>query len=148
MPQARLRRADAPPLNENLRNRVDSAPPMVAAPASPTVMLLFALPASLRLCAPLGRWIPCIHQARVDVGQSAVEVRAFNGSEVEARRIAFDQVHRFLIAIAGGRSKLPIASFAAQLRTARAPDRYEHYEIVTGAAISITRALMSPDLVA
>lgn len=124
----------------------------------------FALPPSLRLMVGLGRWIgPCIHQARVDVisepdppgasglaagGASArqtyVEICAFNGSEIEARRIVFEQTKRFLIAIAGGARKLPAANFSGRLVKASQPDRYEHYEIVTGAALSITRAIMAP----
>lgn len=109
----------------------------------------FALPPSLRLTVGVGRWTgPCIHQARVDVGEDgAVFIQAFNGSEIEARRIVFEQAKRFLIAIAGGARKLPAANFSGRLVKASQPDRYEHYEIVTGAALSITRALMAPTVV-
>ncbi len=109
----------------------------------------FRLPPALALCAPPGRWIgPCIHQARVDVVENAtVEIRAFNGSEVAARRIVFEQTKRFLIAIAGGARRLPAASFSGRLTKASRPDRYEHYEIVTGAALSITQAIMAPAMV-
>ncbi len=70
--------------------------------------LRFQLPPTLMLCVGAGRWQPCIHQARVDVGAAGdVEICAFNGLEGEARRIVFDQAKRFLIAIAGGASRLP-----------------------------------------
>lgn len=110
----------------------------------------FALPPSLRLTIGPGRWIgPCIHQARVDVGEDAiVEIRAFNGSEIAARRIVFEQTKRFLIAIAGGARRLPKETFSGRLTKASRPDRYEHYEIVTGAALSITQAIMAPAVIA
>ncbi|MGD0333910.1 MAG: hypothetical protein ABSA90_11735 [Xanthobacteraceae bacterium] len=110
----------------------------------------FRLPPALALCVPPGRWIgPCIHQARVDVGEDAtVEIRAFNGSELEARRIVFEQTRRFLIAIAGGARRLPRDNFSGRLVKASRPDRYEHYEIVTGAALSITQAIMAPAVLA
>lgn len=110
----------------------------------------FALPPSLRLAVGPGRWIgPCIHQARVDVLEDAiVEIRAFNGSEIEARRVVFEQTKRFLIAVAGGRRGLPVANFSGRLTKASRPDRYEHYEIVTGAAVSITQAIMAPAVIA
>jgi hypothetical protein len=109
----------------------------------------FRLPPALQLTVGPGRWINCIHQARVDVGEDAVvEIRAFNGSELEARRIVFEQTKRFLIAIAGGVRKLPKENFSGRLTKASRPDRYEHYEIVTGAALSITQAIMAPAVVA
>ena len=119
-------------------------------PPEASLTLRFRLPATLQLCVGPGRWQPCIHKARVDVGEEAeVEIRVYEKwSEVEARRIAFDQARRFLIAIAGGARNLPMASFSGQLRTAERPERYEHYAIVTGAAISITHALMAPTVVA
>jgi len=123
--------------------------PPSAALLNAEIILRFRLPPALVLGVPPGRWQPCIHQARVDVGEDYdVEIRAFNGSEREARRIVFEQAKRFLIAIAGGAGKLPMASFSGQLRKGTSPDRYEHYEIVTGAAISITHAIMRPAVVA
>jgi hypothetical protein len=119
-------------------------------PPEASLMLRFRLPVTLQLCVGPGRWQPCIHKARVDVGDEGdVEIRVYEPrSEVEARRIAFDQARRFLIAIAGGASKLPLANFSGQLRKADRPERYEHYEIVTGAAISITHAYQAPAAVA
>jgi hypothetical protein len=77
-----------------------------------------------------------------------VQIRGFNGSLVEARRIVFDQAKRFLIAIAGGADKLPRESFTARLVNAREPERYRFYAIVIGADISITHAVEQPELVA
>lgn len=108
-----------------------------------SLTLRFRLPVALQLCVPAGRWQPCIHKARVDIGEAGdVEIRIFScdWSETEARRIAFDQAQRFLIAIAGGRAKLPTATFGAELIAAPRPDYVERYSIVTGAAVSITRA--------
>jgi hypothetical protein len=112
-------------------------------PPQPSLTLRFGLPPALKLCVPAGRWQPCIHKARVDVGESHdVEIRIFSAdwSEIEARRIAFDQAQRFLIAIAGGRARLPRETFGAELITASRPDYPERYSIITGAAVSITRA--------
>lgn len=128
--------------------RMSFKPLALSVPAA-TVLLRFQLPRSLALCVGDGRWRPCIHQARVDVGEGGiVEIRSFNPLESEARRIVFDQLRRFLTAIAGGRTKLPIENFGAQLFEARAPDRYSYYAIVTGASISATRAVHQPELVA
>ncbi len=120
------------------------------------ITLRFRLPPPLVLGVAPGRWQPCIHQARVDVGEDYdVEIRAFNGSEREARRIVFEQAKRFLVAIAGGERKLPMASFSGRLYNNRRAEnrisggeRYEHYEFVTGASISITQAFMKPAVVA
>jgi hypothetical protein len=118
-----------------------------AANLAAEITLRFTLPASLQLCVPPGRWIgPCIHQARVDVGDE-VEIRAFNGSLLESKRIVFEQARRFLIKIAGGEKRLPRESFTARLAESHKPDRYQHYAIVIGASISITHAFESPALV-
>jgi len=122
----------------------------MSAPPEASLTLRFRLPPTLQLCVGPGRWQPCIHQARVDVGEEGdVEIRVYNEwSEIEARRIAFEQCKRFLAAIACGASKLPLANFSGQLRKADRPERYEHYEIMTGAAISITHAYVRPAVVA
>jgi hypothetical protein len=122
----------------------------MAFPPEATITLRFRLPPALQLCVGARRWGPCIHKARVDIGEDGdVEIRVYDKwSETEARRIAFDQTRRFLIAIAGDAGKLPLANFSGQLRKADRPERYEHYEIVTGAAISITHAIMAPAVVA
>lgn len=119
-------------------------------PPDATITLRFRLPPTLQLCVGTGRWHPCIHKARVDVLDGGdVEIRVYQPwSQVEARHIAFEQCKRFLIAIAGGAGKLPLANFSGELRKADRPERYEHYEIVTGAAISITHAIMAPAVVA
>ena len=108
----------------------------------PSLTLRFTLPVAL-WCVPAGRWQPCIHKARVDVGDAGnVEIRIFScdWSEIEARKIAFEQAQRFLIAIAGGRARLPTDTFGAELVTRARPDCIERYSIITGAAVSITRA--------
>ena len=107
----------------------------------PSLILRFRLPVALQLCVLAGRWQPCIHQARVDVGNEGdVEIGAFNPwSETESRRIVFDQAQRFLIAIAGGRARLPTATFHADAIAASRPTCTERYSVITGAAVSITR---------
>jgi hypothetical protein len=107
-----------------------------------SVTLRFRLPPSLQLCVGIGRWQPCIHQARVDVGENYdVEIRGYNGSLVEARRIVINQARRFLITIANGEKKLPLESFTARLVNASTPNRYQLFAIATGAPISITHAI-------
>ncbi len=116
-------------------------------PLAPSAVLTlrFHLPEALRLCVGPGRWHPCIHRARVDVGEDGdVEIRAEDGLESEARRVVFDQAQRFLISIAGGRHKLPQATMPAWLYSSSRPERADNYSIVTGAAVSITRAIERP----
>ena len=118
---------------------------MTAPATEPCLMLRFRLPPALALGTPPGRWQPCIHKARVDVGEEFdVEIRVYReGLETAARRIAFDQAQRFLVAIAGGRTRLPALTFGAELfvPVSRYRDEtIERYAIITGAAVSITRA--------
>ena len=115
--------------------------------AGETVTFRFQLPPQLRLCVGQGRFVPCLHQARVDVGEESwVEIRSFNGSLAFARRIAFDQATRFLTTIAGGRARLPAATVPAFLRYASRPDHAERFAIVTGSSVVITRAIETPYL--
>jgi hypothetical protein len=107
---------------------------------APSAAFRFFLPPALLLRTPPGRWHPCIHGVRLDVGaDGGVTIGGYDAMESHARRAVLDQAVRFLDLIAADNAPLPPATAAAELVRASAADRPELYQITFGARIALAR---------
>jgi hypothetical protein len=106
-----------------------------------TVTFSFPLPPSLLLRVQPGRWQPCLHGVRVDVGSGGdVAIGGFDGAEQYATRQVFDQVVRFLDCIVprAGADVLPEAIEAELVCQSRA-DRPLLFHIVLNSRVTIAQ---------
>lgn len=110
----------------------------------PTALLSFALPPALALRVPAGRWGPCQHGVRLDVGaDGVVAISGYDRFSTAARAAVLDQARRFLAVILDSRAvALPPAVTVAQLGVATGcgtAERPELFSIAFGARAVLAR---------
>ncbi len=103
----------------------------------PTARLRIALPPALILRAEAGRYVPNLHQVRLDVGADGVVTIGGYGLFVDnAMAGVLDQAARFLVTLAEPR--MAPQSFAGEIEFANAA-RPEKFLIALGARVVIAQ---------
>src|SRR4029077_10720601 len=103
-----------------------------------SVHLRFTLPQIVLLRVEPGRWLPCMHQVRVDVARDrGGTVACFDAMESYAALQVMEQAVRFLNCAGRLPPGTPAQSAIAELSFASREERPQFFSIMLGARVAI-----------